>query len=86
MMTPVCSHTLANNRTIILSEEDVIDVEIGEYRPGEKQEVNASFDGRCPVDLNEGDKIRILRSDQVIKIMKLSEVSFLDILHRKMRM
>lgn len=86
MMTPVCSHTLANNRTIILSEEDVIDVEIGKYKPGEKQEVNASFDGRCPVDLNEGDKIRIIRSDEVTKIMKLSEVSFLDILHRKMRM
>ena len=86
MMTPVCSHTLANNRTIILSEEDVIDVEIGKYKPGERQEVNASFDGRCPVDLNEGDKIRIIRSDEVTKIMKLSEVSFLDILHRKMRM
>ena len=86
MMTPVCSHTLANNRTIILSEEDVIDVEIGKCKPGEKQEVNASFDGRCPVDLNEGDKIRIIRSDKVTTIMKLSEVSFLDILHRKMRM
>ena len=41
---------------------------------------------QVPLFVNEGDKIRILRSDQVIKIMKLSEVSFLDILHRKMRM
>lgn len=85
MMTPVCSHTLVNNRTIILSEEDVIDIEIGSYKTGEKQEVDASFDGRCPVSLNEGDKIRILRSNEVITIIKLSEISFLDTLHKKMR-
>lgn len=85
MMTPVCSHTMVNNRTIILSEEDVIDIEIGRYKPGEKQEVDASFDGRYPVNLNEGDKIRIIRSDKATKIIKLSDVSFLDILHRKMR-
>lgn len=85
MMTPVCSHTLVNNRTIILSEEDVVDIEIGEYKPGEKQEVDASFDGRHPVNLSEGDKIRIIRSDKVTKIIKLSEVSFLDTLHKKMR-
>lgn len=86
LMTPVCSHTLGNNRTIILSEDDVIDIEIGKYKEGETQEVNASFDGRCPVNLNEGDKIRIIRSDKVIKIIKLSEVSFLDTLHKKMKM
>ena len=85
MMTPVCSHSLANNRTIVLSEDDVIDVEIAEYKPGEKQEVNASFDGRHPVNLNEGDKIRIIRSDKVTKIIKLSKVSFLETLQKKMR-
>lgn len=85
MMTPVCSHTLVNNRTIILSEDDVIDIVIGEYKPGEAQEVNASFDGRHPVSLKEGDKIRIIRSDKVTKIIKLSEVSFLETLQKKMR-
>lgn len=85
MMTPVCSHTLVNNRTIILSEDDVIDIEIGEYKPGEKQEVDASFDGSHPVNLNEGDKIRIIRSDKVTKILKLSKISFLDTLQKKMR-
>ncbi len=85
LLTPVCSHTLVNNRSIILSEDDVIDIEIGRYKPGEKQEVDASFDGRCPVSLNEGDKIRIIRSDEVTTIIKLSEGSFLDTLHRKMR-
>lgn len=84
MMTPVCSHALLNNRTIILAEDDIIDIEIGEYKPNEQHEIAASFDGKNPVNLNEGDKIRITRSDKVTKIMKLSELSFLDTLHRKM--
>ncbi len=85
MLTPVCSHTLVNNRTIILAEDDVVDIEIGQCKPGERQEVDASFDGRCPVNLNEGDKIRIIRSDKVTKIIKLNEVSFLVTLHKKMK-
>lgn len=85
LMTPVCSHTLVNDRTIILSEDDVIDVEIGRFKQDEEQEVDASFDGRHPVNLNEGDKIRIIRSDKATKIMKLSKVSFLDTLQKKMR-
>ena len=84
MMTPVCSHTMVNNRTIILASNDVIDIEIGKYKEGEKQEVDASFDGRCPVSLNEGDRIRIARAEREIRTIKLSEVSFLDIMHKKM--
>ena len=84
MMTPVCSHTMVNNRTIVLADDDVIDIEIGKYKAGEQQEVDASFDGRCPVNLNEGDKIRIIRSDKVTKIIKPSRASFLDTLQKKM--
>lgn len=86
MLTPVCSHTLVNNRTIILSEDDVIDVEVGMAKPEEKDEVSvcASFDGRHAISLKGGDRIRISRSDKVTKILKLSEVSFLDTLQKKM--
>lgn len=86
MMTPVCSHTLENNRTIILCEEDVIDIEIGRHKPAETQEVDASFDGRFPVSLNEGDRIRICRSDKFAQIIKLNDFSFLDIVRNKMRL
>ena len=85
MMTPVCSHSLVSNRTIVLSEEDVIDIEIGKYKQGEIQEVDATFDGSCSVSLNEGDKIRIIRSDKVTKIMKIRSESFLETLQKKMQ-
>ncbi len=84
IMTPICSHSMVNNRTIVLADDDVIDIEIGEYKAGECQEVEASFDGRDPVSLNEGDKIRIIRSDKVAKIIKLKRGSFLDTLQKKM--
>ena len=71
-------------RLIVLADDDVIDIEIGEYKAGERQEVEASFDGRDPVSLNEGDKIRIIRSDKVAKIIKLGRGSFLDTLQKKM--
>ena len=64
---------------------DIIDIEIGEYKPDERHEIAASFDGKNPVNLNEGDKIRIMRSDKVTKILKLSKVSFLETLQKKMR-
>lgn len=84
VLTPVCTHNLMNNRSIILSEEDVIDIVIGDNKEGEEQEVEASFDGRYPVTLRTGDSIRIIRSDKVTKIIKLSKVSFLETLHKKM--
>lgn len=85
MMTPVCSHTLSNNRTIILAEDDVIDIEIGKYKQEETQQVDATFDGSYSVNLNEGDRIRVVASDKVTNIMKLSSVSFLENLQKKMQ-
>ena len=84
VLTPVCSHNPMNNRSIIISEEDVIDIVIGENKEGEEQEIEASFDGHCPVSLKTGDSVRIICSDQVTKIIKLSKVSFLETLHKKM--
>lgn len=84
VLTPVCSHNLMNNMSIILSEEDVIDIVIGDNMEGEGQEVEASFDGHCSVTLRTGDSIRVIRSEQVTKIIKLSKVSFLETLHKKM--
>lgn len=84
VLTPVCSHNLMNNKSIILSEEDVLDIVIGDAKEGEEQDAEASFDGRYPVTLRTGDSIRILRSEQVTKIIKLSKVSFLETLHKKM--
>jgi NAD+ kinase len=74
-----------HNRSIVLSPEDEITVEIESGREGNMQEVEAIFDGSHKVTLSTGEKIEIRRSDKTTGIVKLSQVSFLEILHRKMK-
>lgn len=83
MITPICPHTL-NSRSIILSPEDVIEIVVPKGREGEVQTLEANFDGAHVALIQTGDRIRIHTSDKITKIMKINEVSFLDVLHKKM--
>lgn len=84
MLTPICPHTL-NQRSIILSSEDVIEIEIPKCREGRPQTVEANFDGSHMVPLGTGDKLCIMRSQETTEFLRLNQVSFLEVLHRKMR-
>ncbi len=83
MITPICPHSL-NMRSIILSPEDKIVIEIPKGREGQNQEVEASFDGNQQVVLSTGDSIMINKSEKTTDIIKLNKVSFLETLHKKM--
>lgn len=84
VITPICSHAL-NTSSIVLSAEDEIEIVIGKGRNGMVEEVFTTFDGADMISLKTGDKIIIRKSDTFTKIMKLSKVSFLEILRRKMK-
>ena len=84
MLTPICPHSL-NQRSIILSPEDVIEIEIPRRREGGVQTVEANFDGSHVIPLRTGDRLRIVRSEETTEFLKLNQVSFLDVLHRKMK-
>ena len=84
VLTPICPHSL-NQRSIILSPEDVIEIEIPEGREGQAQTVEANFDGSHKVELCTGDRIRIVRSEKNTEFIQLNQVSFLEVLHKKMR-
>lgn len=83
MLTPICSHTLYQ-RSIVLSPEDVIDIEIAEGKDGKIQTVEASFDGTNCVALSTGDKVRIVKSKESAEFIQLNRVSFLEVLHKKL--
>lgn len=83
LLSPICPHSM-QSRSIVLSSEDMITVEIESGRDGELQEVEAIFDGSHRVTLRTGEKIEIRKSKKTTGIVKLSQVSFLEILHRKM--
>ncbi|MBE5869259.1 MAG: NAD(+)/NADH kinase [Lachnospiraceae bacterium] len=82
LITPICPHTF-NQRSIILSSEDRIVVEIPEGRNGQ-QEVEVSFDGGSRTGLRTGDSIAITGCERNVVFLKLSKASFLEVLRRKM--
>lgn len=73
-MTPIAPHTILN-RSVILSEDSVVDIEITELRHGTSS--YALYDGKA-IEVFSRDKIRIKKSDRVTKIIKLEERSFID--------
>lgn len=83
MLTPICPHTL-NSRSIILSPEDVIEIEIPRGRENEIQQLEANFDGSHVVSVQTGDKICITESEKTTEIIKIGKAGFLDVLHKKM--
>lgn len=83
MVTPICPHTL-NQRSIILSPEDVIEIEIPQGREGRVQTLEANFDGSHVIPLRTGDLIRIVKSEKSTEFIQLNRVSFLEVLHKKM--
>lgn len=83
VVTPICSHAL-NTSSVVLSGEDEIVIEIGQGRNGMKEEVFITFDGIDMVPMCTGDRMMIRKSASTTKLMKLSDLSFLEILRRKM--
>lgn len=83
VLTPICAHTL-NARSIILKAEDIVEIEIDSGHNGTILQVEANSDGSERISMETGDKIFISKAENTTKIIKLSKVSFLEILHKKM--
>ena len=83
VLTPICAHTL-NARSIILKAEDIVEIEIDSGHNGTILQVEANSDGNERIAMETGDKIFISKAENTTKIIKLSKVSFLEILHKKM--
>lgn len=84
VITPICSHAL-NTSSIVLSAEDELIIEIGEGKNNTTEEACIAFDGSDTIAMVTGEKVIIRRSGAAAKIIKLSKVSFLETLRRKMK-
>ena len=83
-LTPICPHSLSN-RSIILSKDDVVRIEIPFNQYGEKQDISACFDGNKRSALVSGNSIFISKSEKTTGIIKLKEQSFLQTINNKLR-
>lgn len=82
MLTAICPHSL-NHRSIVLKPEDVVEIEVPAGREGQKQTVEANFDGSHKISMCTGDRIRIVQSEKITEFLRLNQVSFMEVLHKK---
>ena len=83
VLTPVCPHTL-NSRSIVFSGDDHIRIQIGKGRRDGPDEACATFDGDTYVPMETGDYVDIRKSTEVTRILKINQVSFLEVLRDKL--
>ena len=84
IMTPVAPHTL-NTRSVIFPAEDEITVEIGEGSQGCEAQAVVSPAGDTFVPMRTAARVAIRRSLKDTQIIKISNISFLEVLRRKMK-
>lgn len=84
VLTPINSHTLTP-KSIVIDAQDEVVVEVGSRRVQKDEVVEVSFDGDKGFQLKVGDRIEICRAPACARILKLSKISFLEILRKKMQ-
>ncbi len=82
--TPICSHAL-DTSSLVLSAEDEIVMEIAEGKNGKRSAATVAFDGKDPVTMVTGDRLRVHRAKSVTRVVKVNTMSFLELLRRKMK-
>lgn len=83
VITPVSPHSLTS-KSIVLSGDEKISIEIVRKRKTQKTEAFVSFDGGNDLELSAGDRIDICRSERITKLIKASDVNFYEILRNKL--
>lgn len=84
LLTPINTHTLMP-RSIVIDSQDEIVVEVGHRRSQRDETVEVSFDGDHGCWLKVGECINIRKAQERAKILKISKMSFLEILRKKMQ-
>ena len=83
VITPVSPHTLTS-KSIVLAGDDKIRIEIVKTRKTLETEAIVSFDGGSSLPLSAGDIIEISRQQEVTELVKLSKISFYEIIREKL--
>ncbi len=80
LITPICPFTLTN-RPLVIPQN----YEVKTYIKSQKGDVFLSLDGQLGLSLQEGDRIEIRKSKHPLKLIKIPEKSYFQILRSKLK-
>ncbi|MDO5702292.1 MAG: NAD(+)/NADH kinase [Lachnospiraceae bacterium] len=84
VMTPHAPHSLIS-RSIVLSGDSRIRLEVASGSTGnEADALEVVYDGGGNISIGTGDFLEVSRSERYTTLIKLSNISFLDVLRKKM--
>ena len=83
LLTPVSPHSLTA-RSIVLSPYDKVEVALLPPKGIKPAEVGVYFDGNGDEVLTTDDRVIISKASKVTRLCRLSDMSFLEVLHKKM--
>lgn len=83
VITPICAHSL-NKRSLVLSAEDVITLEIGQTKEAQDDLAVLVADGRNIGEYVTGDRLNICVPDYITQLVKISDISFYKRMREKL--
>lgn len=83
LVTPILSHSLIS-RSIVLSSEEEIIIEVGRVRKTQLEEAVATFDGQMGQELSPLDKVVIRKAKETVRLIHFGNVSFYEIVRNKL--
>lgn len=85
IITPICPHSL-NNRSVVVSAQDEVMLEIGDTHDEYEHEAILIVDGMVQKSLQGGERISIQKASVKTKLIKLGKTSFFEVFHEKLGM
>lgn len=83
LLTPISPHTLGN-RSMVLSADDRITIEMIPPRDGKPLCAECDFDGTRNIELHSGDRVNITSAAETTRLIRLNQRTFLEVLHKKL--
>jgi NAD+ kinase len=84
VITPICPHVLTN-RSIIVADTSVIEVEAGKPESKPESPVYLSVDGRESVRIERGAVVSIRKARHKLRLASMPDMSFFSVVRQKLK-
>ena len=80
IITPICPHTLSD-RPIVVDDKCCVELSVA----GPAESVYLTLDGQKGIPMQSGDKVRIVRAEERLKLIQPKRKSYYEILRSKLK-